>query len=76
MDSSPAEGAAPRRVVLPRSARYNLSATEQGVYRQFVEMMSQIDRGARLRLAESAVHAASQHVAAEILHARKGPPTR
>ena len=46
------------RMVLPRNTRYNLSTEEQDVYAQFVDMLSHLERDARLQLAESAIHAA------------------
>jgi hypothetical protein len=49
-----------RRVVKPRSDRYCLSEREQHSYTAFVEMLSQLDKGARLQLAEAAVKEAAQ----------------
>jgi hypothetical protein len=54
------QGAASRRVVKPRSDRYCLSEKEQRDYTAFVEMLSQLDKGARLQLAEAAVKEAAQ----------------
>ena len=48
------------RVVKPRSDRYCLSEHEQAGYSAFVEMLSQLDKGARLQLAEAAVKEAAQ----------------
>lgn len=48
------------RVVKPRSDRYCLSEREQAGYSAFVEMLSQLDKGARLQLAEAAVKEAAQ----------------
>lgn len=49
-----------RRAVKPRSDRYCLSEQEQRDYTAFVEMLSQLDKGARLQLAEAAIKEASQ----------------
>ncbi len=52
--------ASSRRVVKPRSDRYCLSEKEQRDYTAFVEMLSQLDKSARLQLAEAAVKEAAQ----------------
>lgn len=49
-----------RRAVKPRADRYCLSEKEQHDYAAFVEMLSQLDKGARLQLAESAIKEAAQ----------------
>ena len=65
MEGVPAAGARKPsvRTVQPRSSRYNLEEDEQAVYRRFVEMLGQLDKGSRLQLAESAVHSATQQIA-------------
>ena len=49
-----------RRAVKPRADRYCLDDAEAQAYAAFVEMLAQLDKGARLQLAESAVKEAAQ----------------
>ena len=45
-----------------RAVRYNFSPEEQEKYRRFVDMLAQIERGARMALAEQTVHDATTQV--------------
>ena len=58
-DAVPARAGASRGVK-PRSDRYRLSPEEEQAYRRFVDMLSQLEKGARLQLAESSVKDAAQ----------------
>ena len=65
-----------RHAVKPRSDRYCLSEKEQRDYTAFVEMLSQLEKGARLQLAEEAIKEAAQLSSSEAAVAASVQPRR